>query len=284
MPGYGHDIGGFAGPRPCPELFVRWVQNGIFHPRFCIHSWKKEGITEPWMYPEVLPIIRDAIHLRYKLLPYLYQLSYESHILGNPLIRPLFYEFQNDTKTFGLCFDFMLGPSLLVSSITEPNTYEKSVYLPGINEYWYDFWSHELFHGGQSISVQVPLSQHGAVFVRHGSIITMGKSMKYVGCEPDDLRILAIFPAICQESESVTTTTRLYEDDGLSNNGKKYILEITMNATADLIKLKLECFDNSFKPEFDKFLVRLPPAEKRRVECSSHIMVEVIEGYNISLT
>lgn len=53
MPGYGHDIGGFAGPRPGPELFVRWIQNGIFHPRFCIHSWKKEGITEPWMYPEV---------------------------------------------------------------------------------------------------------------------------------------------------------------------------------------------------------------------------------------
>ncbi|RKO91022.1 glycosyl hydrolases family 31-domain-containing protein, partial [Blyttiomyces helicus] len=51
--GYGHDVGGFVGPRPSPELFVRWVQNGIFHPRFCIHSWKAEGITEPWMYPEV---------------------------------------------------------------------------------------------------------------------------------------------------------------------------------------------------------------------------------------
>jgi alpha-glucosidase len=57
MPGYGHDIGGFAGPRPNPELFVRWVQNGIFHPRFCIHSWKKEGITEPWMYPEVFIVL-----------------------------------------------------------------------------------------------------------------------------------------------------------------------------------------------------------------------------------
>jgi alpha-glucosidase len=53
MPGYGHDVGGFVGPRPEAELFVRWVQNGIFHPRFCIHSWKDEGITTPWMYPEV---------------------------------------------------------------------------------------------------------------------------------------------------------------------------------------------------------------------------------------
>lgn len=55
--GYGHDVGGFFGPRPSAELFVRWVQNGIFHPRFCIHSWKKEGITEPWMYPEVCGVL-----------------------------------------------------------------------------------------------------------------------------------------------------------------------------------------------------------------------------------
>jgi alpha-glucosidase len=51
--GYGHDVGGFVGPRPGKELFVRWVQNGVFHPRFCIHSWKDEGVTEPWMYPDV---------------------------------------------------------------------------------------------------------------------------------------------------------------------------------------------------------------------------------------
>ena len=53
LPFYGHDVGGFFGPRPSPELFVRWTQSGIFHPRFTIHSWKDEGITEPWMYPEV---------------------------------------------------------------------------------------------------------------------------------------------------------------------------------------------------------------------------------------
>lgn len=53
LPFYGHDVGGFYGPRPSPELFVRWTQNGIWHPRFTIHSWKEEGISEPWMYPEV---------------------------------------------------------------------------------------------------------------------------------------------------------------------------------------------------------------------------------------
>lgn len=52
MSGYGHDVGGFVGPRASPELFVRWVPNGIYNARFCIHSWKEDGITTPWMYQE----------------------------------------------------------------------------------------------------------------------------------------------------------------------------------------------------------------------------------------
>jgi alpha-glucosidase len=231
----------------------------------------------------MLPIIRDAIHLRYKLLPYLYQLSYESHVSGTPLIRPLFYEFQNDINTFGIHFDFMLGPSLLVSNVTEPNTFEKRVYLPSIDDYWYDFWNHTLFSGGQSVSLSVPLSQHGAVFVRHGSIIPMAKSMKFVGSESDDLRILAIFPSICQEYQSITTTTVLYEDDGLTNKGNRFVLLITMITTTDLITLKLECCENSFQPEYNKLTLRLPKTEKRSVECTSHSMVNIHEEYCILL-
>lgn len=66
----GHDVGGFAGPRPGPELFLRWVQNGIFHPRFTIHSWNDDAtVNEPWMYPEILPHIRAALALRGQLIP-----------------------------------------------------------------------------------------------------------------------------------------------------------------------------------------------------------------------
>ena len=76
MANTGHDIGGFAGDEPSAELLVRWVQNGIFHPRFCIHSVNDSGYaTEAWMYPEVLPLIRQAIEFRYRLQPYLYSVS-----------------------------------------------------------------------------------------------------------------------------------------------------------------------------------------------------------------
>lgn len=63
----GHDVGGFSGDKPDAELFVRWVQNGVMHPRFTIHSWNDDHtVNEPWMYPGVTPAIRGAIELRYR--------------------------------------------------------------------------------------------------------------------------------------------------------------------------------------------------------------------------
>ncbi|CAG0943834.1 hypothetical protein ANRL1_01490, partial [Anaerolineae bacterium] len=109
-PNIGHDVGGFYGFKPEPELFVRWVQNGIFHPRFTIHSWHLDGtVNEPWMYPDVLPIIRDAIEFRYRLIPYLYSLMFDAARTGIPIIRPLLYEFPGDPRTHTESFDFMLG-------------------------------------------------------------------------------------------------------------------------------------------------------------------------------
>ena len=76
----GHDIGGFAGPAPEPELFLRWVQQGIFLPRFSIHSWNDDQtVNEPWMYPEITPYIHELIKFRYRLIPYLYDLLWRYH-------------------------------------------------------------------------------------------------------------------------------------------------------------------------------------------------------------
>ena len=73
----GCDIGGFFGPAPEPELFVRWVQHGIFQPRFSIHSCNTDNtVTEPWMYPSYTKYISAAIKLWYSLRPYLYSLLY----------------------------------------------------------------------------------------------------------------------------------------------------------------------------------------------------------------
>lgn len=76
MQNTGADVGGFGGDIPSPELFVRWVQLGVTHSRFCIHSAPSDTrgrakLNVPWMYPEVLPIVREHIKWRYLVLPYL---------------------------------------------------------------------------------------------------------------------------------------------------------------------------------------------------------------------
>jgi alpha-glucosidase len=192
-PNTGHDVGGFLGGKPDAELFVRWVQNGIFHPRFTIHSASIDGsVNEPWMYPDVLPIIRAAIQFRYRLIPYLYSLMVEASTSGQPIIRPMVYHFGDDPRCRTESFDFMLGDSLLVASVLEPDARERTVYLPR-GQGWYDFHTGDFYEGGQEITVDAPLDKI-PLFAPEGAIIPMGKAMRHLGAEDDDLREVLVFP------------------------------------------------------------------------------------------
>jgi len=208
LPNVGHDIGGFAGRAPDPELFVRWVQNGILHPRFTIHSWNSDGtVNEPWMHPSVLPIVREMIHFRYRLIPYLYTLMSEAHHMGHPIIRPLVYHFPDDPNCRTESFDFLLGSHLLVASVLEPGARTRRVYLPQ-GTWWCDFYSGVWYEGGQTIEVDAPLERI-PLFVADGGVIPMGAVMRYVGERADDTRNVYVFT----RSEASFT---LIEDDGVS--------------------------------------------------------------------
>jgi alpha-glucosidase len=208
MPNVGHDIGGFGGPSPDPELFVRWVQNGIFHPRFTIHSWNSDGtVNEPWMHPSVLPIVREMIQFRYRLIPYLYSLMSEAHHTGHPIIRPLVYHFPDDPQCHTESFDFLLGSHLLVASVLEPDARTRRVYLPH-GTWWCNFYSGEWYEGGQTIEVDAPLERI-PLFVADGGIIPMGEVMRYIGEQVEDIRDIYVFA----RGEANFT---LIEDDGVS--------------------------------------------------------------------
>src|SRR6185437_1413430 len=156
----GHDVGGFAGPVPDPELLIRWTQSGAFSPRFIMNSWKAGGETNtPWLHRSALPAIRDAIRLRYRLMPYLYTLYREAATGGVPLIRPLFYDFDGDPRAFDDTDDFMLGPGLLVASVVEPRQRRRRVYLPKGPQGWIDFWSGERHPAGGVAEVDAPLER-----------------------------------------------------------------------------------------------------------------------------
>ncbi len=125
---FGPDIGGFAGPKPSEELFLRWLQYGVFLPRFTLHSWKPgEPSTMPWLYPDLLPAVRRLFDLRETLVPYLYAEAERCRKANEPLIRPVFltdpaYDPESDC--------FLSGERILVCPVFDESAGEITVTLP----------------------------------------------------------------------------------------------------------------------------------------------------------
>ncbi|MFD2829971.1 TIM-barrel domain-containing protein [Corticicoccus populi] len=169
---FGHDLGGFSGPKPDSELFLRWIQCGIFYPRFSIHSWNNDGsVNEPWMHEDVLESVKYAMHLHDRLAPYIQSLVERSHSHYEPIIRPVFYDFENDTNAFDDSDAFMLG-SMLVSPVVEQGQQSKEIYLPDCEDGWVDFFTGEHYSGNTTIKIDVSLSDI-PVFVKKGNVIPM---------------------------------------------------------------------------------------------------------------
>jgi len=270
-PNIGHDVGGFFGFKPEPELFVRWVQNGIFHPRFTIHSWHLDGtVNEPWMYPDVLPIIRDTIEFRYRLIPYLYSLLFQSSRTGAPILRPLVYEFPRDARTHTESFDFLLGSHLLVCSVLEEGARVREVYLPG-EDVWYDFYSGAKYRGGQTMVADAPLERI-PLFVRAGGIIPLGKVMPHFGAEPDDVRQAYVFPPLGEGRGQFT----LIEDDGVTLNyqrGEFTEVSLQVIATANTLELRAEARGNFALP-YSRIEFVLPSGETRAIKSTGETRMD----------
>jgi alpha-glucosidase len=203
----GHDIGGFAGPKPDPELFVRWVEAGVFMPRFSIHSWNDDGsANEPWMHAPATATVRGLIRLRYRLLPHLYDLTIRHHRDFAPIARPTFHDFPDDPATFADSDDLLLGPDLLVASVVEPGAAQRQVYLPASAD-WADFWTGERFTGGRTVNRPAPLGQP-ALLVRAGAAIALNIAEQTFDHRAD-ARAFAVFAPL-----SGPISGRCLEDDG----------------------------------------------------------------------
>ena len=169
----GHDVGGFAGPSPGPELFVRWVQACCLNPRMVMNSWKADGTNNvPWLHPEVTHHVAAAIRLRYTLMPTLWSLFERAHQLHQPIIRPTFYDFPDDENCYADCDDFMLGDALLVAPVVEPGASTRRVYLPRGPSAWFDFATGRRYEAGQVHEVPAPLGCL-PLFARAGAAVAL---------------------------------------------------------------------------------------------------------------
>ena len=172
---WSHDIGGYF-TTPTPECYIRWMQVGLLssHSRF-------HGVTdrEPWAYgEEAVKNYKKYAQLRYRLLEYLYSEARYSSSKGWPLMRALVFEFENDLNTREIDDQYMLGSALMVAPILD-ETNKRNIYLPSGSQ-WQDFWTGEIYSGGQWLSYNAPIDTI-PLFKRQGKVIIYGPDMQYVG-------------------------------------------------------------------------------------------------------
>lgn len=185
MPYWTTDIGGYFGT-PTEELFTRWFQFGAFCPTFRIHGQApKELYGSQWSAQGKANMLAID-NLRYRLMPYIYSLAWMVTNQGYTIMRPLVFDFQNDTKVYGIVDQYMFGPALLVNPVTATGATSRSVYLPAGT--WYDFWSGATTMGGATSMAPAPLSQL-PIYVRAGSIVPMGPMIQYATESADPLEV-----------------------------------------------------------------------------------------------
>ncbi|KAG8732857.1 hypothetical protein FRC11_010456 [Ceratobasidium sp. 423] len=233
LPGlYGHDIGGFAGKHhPSPELLLN-LDQGAWHTRFTVHSWK-EVSTTLWMYDgikvddaEITSILRDVVGFRYQLIPTMYSLYVNEYWKkGWPVLWPMFWYHSTDPKTLALDEQFLFGSHILVAPVLSFKHRTKRVYLPsvvnGTNETpeWCELdtgaWHTSPSDGG-FINMDAPLPRT-PVLVRAGGVLVLSNKCAATVYDGEATRVAHIFPSLNSQVDGAKGSFKLVEDDGKTN-------------------------------------------------------------------
>lgn len=238
IPFWGTDIGGFVPTADYTgELHVRWFQFGTFCPSFRAHG-RNWHLRLPWGWnmgkipvselrgytggaadpdpaelnnPNIEPIVRKYLELRYRLLPYTYAIARECTETGLPLIRALWLHHHDDPQAVPRGDQFLWGRDILVSPVVEKGAASRRLYLP--RGAWFDFWTEEKLEGGREIDRKVDLETM-PLHVRAGAIIPFGPVKQYVDEPVAGPLNVVIYPG----ANGAFST---YEDDGRTFDYRK---------------------------------------------------------------
>lgn len=208
------DLGGFARGEPDEELYVRWMQFGVFNPLFRPHGDSAAPVEPIFYSQQAQEILKRYITLRYQLLPYNYSLAWLNSTKGVPLTIPLFFLEPDNTEVSELSDIYMWGPSMLVAPVLEKGLKSMKIYLPEGS--WYDFFHDDRYQGGRWI--EYPLTMENIpVFARGGGFIPMVEPMQ--NTRQYSTRNLIIHHYLDRSVPNSEFT--LYSDDGLTNQSLK---------------------------------------------------------------
>ena len=306
-PNFNTDIGGFfcnsyntrgSGSAPknpqFQELYVRWMQYGLFCPVFRSHG--ADAPREIWQFGQkgepVYDAIEKQIRLRYRFIPYLYSTAWLVTSDNDSYMRPLFADFAADKKVWDMTDEFMFGHNILACPIVDPQYTEEKVirtnamtgwnrdqlimdngqltinwqetktavkYLPK-GAVWYDFWTNQKYQGGKNVTLETQFDRV-PMFVRAGSILPLGPEMQYVGEKTWDHLEIRVYPG-------ANGSFVLYEDEGDNYNYEKGVYStITFSWNDKARKLTIGARKGEFPGMLKsrQFTVVLPDGRQQQV-------------------
>ena len=171
VPWWTYDAGGFFRPadqynnQEYIERMLRWIETSVYLPLMRVHGYMSN--TEPWNYgPEAQKIITDCLKEREALRPYIDSCATMVAEQGYTLMRPLVFDFADDTEALKQKYEYMFGPKYLISPVTEPGVTEWNTYLPKNKGGWTDYRTGQHYNGGQTVTTRVDKA-HIPVFIRN---------------------------------------------------------------------------------------------------------------------
>ncbi|KAL7260537.1 hypothetical protein ACSBR1_006243 [Camellia fascicularis] len=251
VPMVGSDICGFY-PAPTEELCNRWIEVGAFYPFSRDHANFYSPRQELYQWDSVAESARNALGMRYKLLPYLYTLNYEAHISGAPIARPLFFSFPNLTEVYGLSTQFLLGSSVMVSPVLDEGKSEvKALFPPGT---WYNLFdmtqaitsteSHYITLDAPLHVVNVHLYQNTILPMQQGGMISKEARMT-------PFSLIVTFPAGAADGEAKGNL--FLDDDELPEmklgNGYSTYVDFYASVGQGMVKVWSDVQDGKFALE-----------------------------------
>ncbi len=236
--GYMHsDLGGFAGDTQDDELYVRWLQYGVFQPVFRPHGQEEVASEAIFKTDETKELAKKAIQLRYQLLPYNYTLAYKNSRFGTPLMRPIFFEDTTIDSLVSYSKSYFWGDDFLVSPVLEAGLKSQEVYFPAQNN-WYDFYTDKKFIGGNYQQVALK-KENIPTYVRGGAFIPMIKTIQ--STESYDLASFDLH--YYNDTQVKKSNGNLYHDDGLTsdafNQGKYELLNFNAEQRSKSLTIKI---------------------------------------------
>lgn len=216
---WGHDLGGHMADNNMdpsiindPELMLRWMQFGVFTPIFKSHATSDPRIERRiWTFSN-FPELRDAVRLRYTLVPYIYTMARKAYDTSIGICRPLYYEYPETDEAYDFQGEYFFGDDILVAPITEPaaagKKAEKKIWFP--EGQWWSASTNELI-GGPAVKTMQFASNEIPYFYRAGSVVPLNPdSVKHANDRPDTLTLHVVAGKDGEGS--------LYEDDGDNND------------------------------------------------------------------